>query len=396
MTTPHIEKLNFQKVQSISTLNKIFLPLFGLSTFLLLWGLKYNSERVLFNYLLSFSFLMSIGLSGLFFTMLQYVTGSSWSVVIRRIPESFTHLLPLGFLLALPIFFGLDLLYYWTTLQDHAMTHKAAYLNKPFFIVRTFLYFSIWTFLYIKVVRPSFHQDSKTTFQEAMTITNQATKWSSIGLVLFALSLTFAAVDWLMSLRAHWFSTIYGVYFFSGSIVCGLSLIIVVCLLLQKYGYLNVVTENHYHDLGKLLFGLNVFWTYIAFSQFMLIWYANLPEETMIFTDRGSSEWKAVSAWLVIGHFVIPFFWLMSRHAKRNTKILLMGALWLLAMHYIDLFWIIMPNFSKDTIFFGWIELVSIVWFISIAALVLARSFYNYNLIPLHDPRLKESLEFHQ
>ena len=163
-----------------------------------------------------------------------------------------------------------------------------------------------------------------------------------------------------------------------------------------KNNNLKVVSVHHYHDLGKLLYALNVFWAYIAFSQFMLIWYGNIPEETVFFSDRGAPCWKNVSIFLMIGHFFVPFFVIMSRHTKRNLKVLCFGAAWLLAMHYVDLFWLIMPNFSKDTVFFGAIEVTTIVWMLSLFILILSWNLKRSALIPLKDPRLQESLEFHQ
>jgi len=373
---------------------RIFVPLFLLSSVLLILGLKLNPSRIIFNYLLIFTFLMSLGLGGLFFSMLHHATGAGWSVVVRRIPESLAHLLPWGFLLMIPIVLGLDVLYEWSRHETHdlILSHKAIYLNDTFFIIRNIFYFSIWTLLYKKIIRASMTQD-----HQGRITTHQLVRWSCVGIVLFAITLTFAAIDWIMSLKAHWFSTIYGVYYFSGSIVAGLAMTIVILLMLQKKGYLtSIVNENHFHDLGKLLFALNVFWAYIAFSQYMLIWYGNIPEETIFFAERGHQGWHIVSLALAIGHFVIPFFLLMSRHAKRNMKVLFSGALWLLVMHYLDLFWLIMPNFSKQSVPFGWMEITAIVWGLSLFSLILVWNFNRIALIPLKDPRLQESLEFHQ
>ncbi|MBI3019546.1 MAG: hypothetical protein HYY61_06635, partial [Deltaproteobacteria bacterium] len=175
---------------------RIFVPLFLLSSALLILGLKFNASRTLFNYLLAFTFLMSLGLGGLFFSMLQHATGAGWSVVVRRIPESLSHFLPWGFLLILPIVFGLDFLYEWSRhkLHDPILSHKAMYLNEPFFILRNILYFSIWTLLYKKIIRASIAQDH----HGALPTTHQLTRWSCAGIVLFAITLTFAAIDWIM------------------------------------------------------------------------------------------------------------------------------------------------------------------------------------------------------
>src|SRR3989338_3157112 len=398
MTPHHLNPLGAKKLINTSFLLFIFL------SGLLLFEFKYSPTHVAFNYLLAFTFLISLALGGLFFSMLQHATSAGWRVVVRRIAESFTHLLPIGIILALPIFWGIPLLFHWShpdvMAHNHLLARKASYLNPTFFIIRTFIYFLVWTFLYRKIIRPSLAQDHTGNIH----LTHHMKKWSCVGFVLFAITLTFAATDWMMSLKADWFSTIYGVYFFSGSVVASLALIIMVILMLQKQGYLTEINEHHFHDLGKLLYALNIFWAYIAFSQYMLIWYGNIPEETIFFAERGARlmaepgvrGWQWLSLGLFTGHFIIPFFFLMSRHAKRNLKVLFWGATWLLMMHYVDLFWLIMPNFSKTKVIFGWVEITTLLWMMSLFVLVLVWNLRKHALIPLKDPRLQYSLEFHQ
>ncbi|HLD74072.1 MAG TPA: hypothetical protein VJB34_04140 [Bdellovibrionota bacterium] len=347
-----------------------------------------TSERITFNYLLSFTFLMSIGLASLFWTMIHHATKATWSAAVRRIPETLSLILLIGVLCAIPLFFGLNTLYEWT----HEKVHNAAYLNKPFFIIRTLTYFAIWSLLYFKIVKPSMIQDKTGNLE----LTHHMWKWSCVGLFLFAVTLHLASVDWLMSLDSHWFSTIFGVYYFAGSAVCGLSTIIILTIILKKFGYLSFVNENHFHDLGKLLFGLNVFWAYIAFSQYMLIWYGHLPEETVFFYQRSGDAWKNISLILPIGHFVIPFFLLVSRGAKRNLLTLSVGATWLILMHYVDLYWLIFPVFNKEAAPFGLPEISGFMWAVSLVFSLTLWSFEKHALVPLKDPRLQESLEFHQ
>ena len=347
-----------------------------------------TSQRIAFNYLLSFTFLMSIGLAGLFWTMIHHATKASWSSAVRRIPETLSSILVLGIVLALPLFLGLGTVYEWT----HEKIHNGAYLNKTFFIARTIFYCGVWSLLYFKIVRPSVIQDKTGNVE----LTQHMWKWSCIGLFLFAVTLHLAGVDWLMSLNPHWVSTIFGVYYFAGSAVCGLAAIIILAIILKKYGYLSLVNENHFHDLGKLLFGLNVFWAYIAFSQYMLIWYGHLPEETIFFHERTLGEWKNFTLILPIGHFVIPFFLLISRSAKRNLLTLFVASSWLLLMHYVDLYWLIFPVFNKQVAALGLPEIAGFVWALSLVLWLSLTVLEKHALIPVKDPRLQESLNFHQ
>ncbi len=380
----------------INTFKNVNIILFLLTTAHFLVAFLVDEKRAMFNYLLSFLFIISLGLGGLFFTLLQHATKATWSVVVRRISESFTQVLVWGILLVLPIFAGLNLLYEWSdpskVASDHLLQHKSIYLNDIFFMIRTLLYFGAWVLLYLKVIKPSLLQDHTGD----VTLSHKMWKWSCAGILLFGITLHYASVDWLMSLTPKWYSTIFGIYFFAGCIVSALSILILTLLLLKKGGYLSLVNENHFHDIGKLLFGLNVFWAYIAFSQYMLIWYGNLPEETVFFYERNIGNWKNVTLILPIGHFVIPFLLLISRTAKRNQFLLGFGALWLLVMHYIDLFWIVLPTFSKDTVPFGLMEIASFIWALSLFFYLVLRELQKRALIPLKDPRLQQSLEFHQ
>ncbi|MBI2608921.1 MAG: hypothetical protein HYW47_04890 [Deltaproteobacteria bacterium] len=374
----------------IHKLKTIALVLFVLTSAHFVISFLASPKHALFNYLLSFSNTMSLALAGLFWTLVHHATKAHWSVVIRRISESFTFVIPFGLLLTIPLFLGLDVLYTWS--HDHHLQHKALYLNDVFFILRTIFYFSIWLLIYFKVVKPSYKQDQV----EDLSITQNMWKWSCIGLVLFGFTISFAAIDWLMTLDPHWFSTIFGVYYFAGSIVAGLAAMILIISLLKKHGYLQVLNENHLHDLGKLLFGMNVFWAYIAFSQYLLIWYGNIPEETIFFHKRTVGSWNEASLFLPLGHFLIPFMVLLSRSAKRNITILSLASIWLLLMHYVDLYWLIMPNFSPEKAPLGLLEVCGWVWSLSLVFIIVIKILGKHPLIPLKDPQLQVSLEHHQ
>ncbi len=283
---------------------------------------------------------------------------------------------------------------------EHAalMERKSPYLNRSFFLVRAVAYFAIWTILGINFFNFSTKQDKTKDAQ----LTLKAQRWAPPSTFLFAFSLTFAAFDWMMSLDPTWFSTIYGVYVFATSVVSSLALIIVVTMALRDSGPLkDVVTVEHYHDLGKLLFGFNVFWAYIGFSQMMLIWYAALPEETPFYHRRWDfGPWAGVSMTVLFGHFVTPFLFLISRNIKRRLPLLRIGAAWMLLMHVVDMYWFVMPNFTytagldPDSFNFSWVDGACLL---GVGGVYLGFVFWQmtkHPLIPIGDPRLARSLHF--
>jgi hypothetical protein len=284
--------------------------------------------------------------------------------------------------------------------ESHALIHKevmakkSAYLNKNFFYLRACLYFLIWTILAVRLFGYSAAQDISKDPQ----LTVRAQAFAPPATFLFALSLTFAAFDWIMSLEPTWFSTIFGVYFFAAGVVSSYAVLILVTMALRTSGPLEgAVTVEHYHDLGKLMFGFLVFWAYIGFSQFMLIWYAALPEETTWYHNRWDHDpWSKVSMTLLIGHFVVPFFWTISRNFKRNLGRLQIGAGIILVMHVVDMYWFVMPNYmlGQDGFAFSWIDLACLC---AVGGIYGAFVFYRmtkYSLVPVGDPRLERSLHF--
>lgn len=312
------------------------------------------------SWLLVFLLLLSISLGALFFVMIQHLTRAGWSVTLRRPAELLASNLVWIWVLFLPfvamaITGRLDVLFPWANLENlkeinydeyYLSKKKLAYLNQPFFWIRAVVYFGSWAFLanfFLKgSLRVGEHGDEVAERRMA--------KWSGPGLILFGLTLSFAAFDWLMSLNPGWFSTIFGVYFFAISATGGFSALIIVCIMLQRAGRLKgLVTAEHYQDLGKLLFGFGmVFWAYIAFSQYMLIWYANIPETTGWFLIRQAGGWMAFSLVLLLGHFAIPFVGLISRWPKRMPRVLLFAAFWMLLFSWFDLYYLIMPQIPAD------------------------------------------------
>lgn len=279
-------------------------------------------------------------------------------------------------------------------IHGETMAKKSGYLSKNFFYGRAVFYFLVWALLAVRLFGDSAKQD--TTKDPKLTLRAQA--FAPGATMLFALTLTFAAFDWVMALEPTWFSTIFGVYYFSTGVVSSLAVIILVTMALRNAGPLQgAVTPEHYHDLGKLMFGFLVFWAYIGFSQFMLIWYAALPEETTWYHNRWDfGPWAKVSMAILIGHFVVPFFWLISRNFKRNLGRLQVGAGILLVMHVVDIYWFVMPNFAlgSNDFTFHWLDAACLLAVGGIyGAFVFHRMTKNY-LVPVGDPRLERSLHF--
>jgi len=355
-----------------------------------------GGARFFQSWLLGFVYFLSISLGALFFVLIQHVTSSGWSVVVRRLAEAISANLPWLFLFSLPLLFGMDQLYHWA--DPEAMAHdellqwKQPYLNLPFFYARLAIYFLVWTLLSRGYLKTSVAQDSSGDPQLSLKMK----RWSAPSLVLFGFTLTFASVDFLMSLDAHWFSTMFGVYYFAGSVVGFFAFLPILSRLLQKRGFLRrAISIEHYHDMGKLIFAFLVFWAYIAFSQYMLIWYSNIPEETTWFLRRQTGAWESWSWLLLAGHFFVPFLALLSATPKRRGRLLVPWASWVLLMHWVDLYYIIMPEFTEaGGLGFHLLDLTTFIGIGGIYFALLMRTLGKHSLIPMKDPRLGESLSF--
>jgi hypothetical protein len=343
------------------------------------------------SYLFAFMLFLGLGLGALFFVLIHHITGSRWGVAVRRVAEGIMGTLPLFAILFVPIVFGMGHLFEWSrpeVLEVDALTaSKTAYLNVPFFLIRAVIYFAVWAGLSVYMAKSSLRQDKG----DGVNILAKMRGATAPALILYGLTVTFAAFDWLMSLSPHWFSTIFGVYYFAGAFQGFLALMIVVGLLLQRGGLLQgVVTVEHYHDLGKLLFGFTVFFAYIAFCQYFLIWYANIPEETFWFTDRWG-QWSGVSVSLIFFTVVLPFVVLLGRQAKRNSAPLLVGALLVLVGRVIDMYWLVMPSLKVGPAF-HWTSIAALVGIGGLFVGTLAWRLGKGALVPVGDPYLRRSL----
>jgi hypothetical protein len=419
-------------------------------------GFAIAPQRFAFSWLFGFMVALSLGLGAMFFVLVQFLTGSGWSVTVRRTAEFFlTGIFALP-VLFIPVALSLDTLYPWightghgehATAEhgsghgggdhgdEHAAPHgeeavgedgiarigedhmpipdsaawegndaalhaqhaeilafKGWYLNMPFFTGRAIFYFLTWVFLAWRLFSWSTQQDKT----RDIAITRKLQGLAPGAIALFAITLTFSGFDWVMALEPTWYSTIYGVYLFAGAVVTIHALVIVIALSLKSQGYLgNTVTTEHFHDLGKMMFGFTVFWTYIGFSQFVLIWYASIPEETTFFHLRWESAgWRAVSLALVVGHFIVPFFMLISRNAKRRLAILGFGAGWMLVMHVIDVYWLVVPyaapGFSPH-----WMDIACLFGIVGTFLAIVFWQMSRHSLVAIGDPRIGRAMRFH-
>lgn len=354
-----------------------------------------NPKQFYFSWLVSFLFFLSLALGGLFFVLIQYASQGAWGVVVRRIGETIFATIPVMAVLFVPVVFGLHDLYEWAhpgaAEHDPLLRWKAPYLNVPFFLVRAAIYFGLWSSIAVLYYRLSRRQDA--TGDPGVSV--RLRKVAGPAIIVLALTQTFASVDWIMSLTPHWYSTIFGVYFFAGSFVGFIALLSVVVVGMRRAGLLEtMISAEHLHDIGKFLFAFTAFWAYIGFSQFFLIWYANLPEETIWYKARLVGSWKIVSVLLMAGHFGVPFLYLMGRWVKRRGWTLALGGAWLLAMHFVDLYWQVMPTLHPQGIRPTVLDLAAFVavggGFVAAVGWLMRRQ----ALVPIRDPRIDESLAF--
>ncbi|MBV6419412.1 MAG: hypothetical protein DAHOPDDO_00629 [Ignavibacteriaceae bacterium] len=394
----HTNDYIYQRKDLPASISKLGMGLLALGVVLGVVAFFVDHSRAVFNYLIAFTFLISIGVGALFLIALDYTSGADWSVPIRRVVEFFAAIIPILAVLVIPLLFNVGELFHWShpeaVAEDKILQGKSSYLNVTFFIVRVFALIGIWSLFYFFIVKNSRKQD--TTRDQKLTTKNL--RLSAIFIPIFAVTITISAIDWLMSIEPHWFSTMIGVYFFSGVVIAALAAVTLTTVLLKENGYLHpALTNDHLYSLGALLFAFINFWGYIAFSQYMLIWYADLPEETFWFMQRWEGSWSIFSIGLIIIHFVVPYIALVSQPSKMNPKTLKFISVWLLFAHLYDLFWFVMPEVNELSAgySFSWIDLVFPIAVVGIIILVFNMKAKKENLIPIGDPKLQRGLDFH-
>ena len=346
------------------------------------------------SYLFACVFWAGLALGCLAVLMLRYVTGGAWGVPIRRPLESATRTLPYVAVLFLPLLFGLPRLYAWARPEDVArdpiLQHKQAYLNVSFFIGRGFVYIAAWFLLAWFLNRWSDEQDRA----PGPGVNRRLQLISSGGLVAYGLTITFWSIDWLMSLEPHWYSTMYGVLLIAGQALSGLAFAVAVTILLARFKPLSdVLSPEHLHDLGKLLLAFVMFWAYVSFSQYLIIWAGNLPEEVPWYLRRLQGGWGWFGVAMIVLHFALPFLLLLPADANRNPRILTALALLIVGMRAVDLFWLIRPAFSPGRFRFHWLDIAAPLGVGGVWLAIFLWQLLQRPLLPRNDPEFAEALE---
>ncbi len=352
-----------------------------------------GAERFWSNWLLWFVFMVCVALGALFIVALQHITGATWSVPLRRSPERVAALIPWLGPVALVALFSMPVLFSWTqpgAASDPAIAMKTSWLNYPFFITRLVICVALWVLSYRILVMGSVRQD--VTRDPGATV--RLRRYSPIFMIILALTLTTFAFDWVSSLEAGWYSDIFGAYLFAGAVTSGLAATSLLVIYLYRRGRLPGVTEDHLYNLGGLLFGFTIFWGYIAFSQYLLQWYADLPVEVFWFQQRTSGSMEGVFILLGVGHFFVPFLALITRNDKRSWKRLWWVSMWVIFMEFVDVFWLVSP-IQGAGIHLGWPEVAFAIFFLSAGLLVVIRAMGTGEDTPVGDPFLADGLHFH-
>jgi hypothetical protein len=368
-----------------------------------------DARRALYAYLAAFVYWAGIALAAMVFLMANEAAGSRWYVVVRRLLEGLASAFPLLALLFLPIALGAGQIFPWVNpgaaahaamqpwahgegkLAIHLWEHRHPWMNLPFFLVRAGLYFAIWIGVASLMRGWSLAQDTGGGAELKLKMR----RLGAGGLPFVALAITFAAFDWQMSLSAFLFSTIFGVYWFAGSLVAAIAALILAAAAASKEEPLrSAINANHVHSLGKYLFAFTAFWAYIAFSQYLLIWIANLPEEVPWYLVRTDTGWRGVGVFLALFQFVLPFVILIPRERKRRWKPLVFMSLWILAVHYVDVYWVVMPGLSPGGPRPSWMDLTAFLGLGGVCVAWVVMRLRGHAILPARDPHLADSLHY--
>jgi len=362
------------------------------------FGLHAQPARTWANLLLDGFYLLSLGLAGALFVAIHSLTGATWSAGVRRLAEAMMSALPVAAPLMLGLFFGRHFLYTWSQAGagalhgGPALGAKAVYLSTPFVFLRMGIVLGLWLWCARRLRRTSLRQDGDT----APELHRRLVRDSAIFVVLFAFSFALASIDWLMSLDPRWFSTIFAVYAFAGLFVAGVAALTLMAVALRARGDLaDVVNENHLHDLGKLLFAFTTFWAYIWLSQYLLIWYGNLPEEIPHYLSRTGDRWIALFLLNLVVNWVIPFVVLLPRATKRDARVLGAVCVLLLAGRWLDLYLMIVPEVASGPAI-GGLEILIAIGYVGLFLSTVMRALARAPLVASNDPRFQESLRHRQ
>ena len=358
-------------------------------------GFMSDPTRGWANLLLNNFYFLSLAIGASFFLALQYITQSGWSAVFKRISESMSLFIPVAAIIMVILIFGMDSLYAWINPEEHAFDeheehlihHKSPYLNVPFFIVRLVLYFAVWIFMTQMLRRFSLREDR----EGGLVYFEKSEFYSKVYIFTLALTFSLASFDWLMSLEPTWFSTIYSLKNFVAAFYHGSSIIVLIVLIMHSKGYFRFITDFHWQDFSKYVFILSIIWAYFWFSQYLLIWYANIPEETLYYVKRQEGPWEVIFYLNLVLNWIIPFIVLLPNYFARKKFILAAVIVALIIGQYVDLFEQIMPG-TVNEFRIGFIEVGIFIGFAGLFMYMFMRSLSRAELIPENHPLLEESL----
>ncbi len=358
-------------------------------------GLFLAPERIWPNFLIAEYYLIGLGLGATFFIAIQYTTNSGWATAIRRIPEAMSSTLSIAGLGVLVLIFGIHTLYEWShetvVAQDSILMAKRAWLNEPFFIFRLIVYFAIWIGLSRLIANNSYRQDSDADLAH----THRNVRNSAIFILVGAYTFCLASIDLLMSLQPHWYSTVFGFLNIAGMFLSSLAMIAILLVVLRRAGYSHIFTSDHLQTVGNMMLTFCTFWVYMWVSQHMLIWYSNIPEETSYYIFRHFGGWGTLSLLNVVLNWLLPFFVLMPRVAKRHDKTMFQVSVVILIGHWLDLYIMVMPTvYGAHPTLNIW-EIGPIVGVLALFFWIVLRKLGKHSLVPVNDPYLVESLPQH-
>lgn len=364
-------------------------------------GFYFSPEQALRSWLLGFIFWGGITIGSIGVLMLQYLTGGAWGLVIRRILEASTRTLPLVFVLFFPLFF-IQYYHYWTTwpATDYAIAHRGWFMTQESWILRSAIYFFLFWLIAYFLNKWGQAQDRSGNYEEAAKWLGKASAFSGPTLVIYSLIVTFAVVDWVMMLDAHWFSTIWGLLFVVGwGLSCFCFCVVLLMYMADKAPMNRVLGKRHFHDLGKLMLALTMVWAYFNFSQFLIIWSGNIPEETGWYLVRMKGGWLIMGALLVIFHFAFPFLVLLQQDFKRKAKWLATLAIFILVMRLVDMFYLIGPNpridktIEKGAFIVSWMDLAAPIAIGGIWLWFFFGQLMKRPIVPVMDPFLEKAID---
>jgi len=393
-----VNEQDYRVPASVSRVQSAGLAIGGVALLAAIFGAVSSPEKFYQSYLFSYMLVLGLTLGSLGLLMLQHLTGGHWGIIIRRPLEAASRNIWLVLLMFVPIVLGMKSLYRaWLDPEklkaEPLSAYQQGYLTSAGFLGRAVLYFAIWGALVWLFNSWSREQDRN---PEDRALRRRLKLLAGPGIILYVLAMTFAAIDWVMSLSPHWASTIYGFIFVAGQAITAMSLmIIVVAALSSSEPYAGIIQKRHLHDLGKLLFAFNMLWAYFDFSQLLIIWSGNQPEEISFYRTRLYGGWGVVAVIVLIFSFALPFLVLLSRDIKRSAGLISKVAVWMILMRLVDLFWMTRPEFSSSALP-TWLDIV-----VPIALIGLWVGFFAFNLkqqplLPLGDPKLAEAIAHHE